>query len=421
MNKLILNSIILFFLGEEAAPEAVNTEAEAPEGNSEERVDNPNVNEGSEQNEENDYKQSQILEAVRLDPSLREDPEIKLFLESYEASQKAKPAVKPVEKKVEGTEPVVGDEKNKVNDIDDDSDDDILNSKKVKGEKEKFEKITPETLIDFAKEDGIDTSKDNWLPTLLEQYSTGKASIKKAEELQAVIDEYGATLKSLPSPLLRALQEFEAGNDWRSAIQTNDIDYSGDFESLTTAQKVSMINNDFPEDTIEEKEYDEKDPAIKRMIAVAKKSFESKKTEISSIGEKNKEKAAEENKKFLSSVKDSSDNFKKKYPHVDPDKLKAVESIVANGIHKYYFDDKSKVKENAIEKAFFAEFGESMLESAKKKAKKDGSSEKAAELLSTTSSSGGNSNQQQQRQYSDFEKGLIEQDKRLSEASKSPY
>lgn len=412
MNSLKLKNVYIFLLGEDPAAVTTDTaQTQTQQPQAQMQVDENDLN----------PQVSQILESVRLDPSLRQDPEISKFLENYEKTKTADNAQNPPVANTATASNMPAAENKDVTKTEDDVDDDILDSSKVKSQKDKFESITPENLIEFAKEDGIDTTKPNWLSSLLKQYSSGKEAMDRAEKAQKVIDDYKSTLESLPTPLLLALKEFDKGGDWRVPLQVEDIDYSQDFDSLTVPQKVNIINKEFPNDKIEESDFDEKDPAIKKMSAIARKSFESKKQEISSMDQTNKEKELSKKQEFVSSINASAENFKKKYPNVDPDKLRVAQDIVANGIHKYYFNDDSKVNDRAVERAFFAEFGETMLESAKKKAKKDGSSEKAAELLSTTSSNGGTSNQQNQKQQSDYEKRLIEEDRRLSEMSKQTY
>jgi hypothetical protein len=260
--------------------------------------------------------------------------------------------------------------------------------KPLKAKEEKkvdFEGI--DTVNEFIKKnfDGIEDFN-----TFTSKYKEASTKLGELEKVKEQYDGIAASISALPEELYTAIVKFEAGEEWRDVIVNKPkFDLKSDVKSIS---KEDLINAYFPNEITEE-EFEAANPnsddynpyaekLVKAKYEAAQQKFESEKT--SKLGEAQRimEKSQVKREKYESSVKSSVSNLQKKFPDIDPNTIKSVEStLLKNGVASLFYDKEGNLLPDAASNYVMAQHGYDLVGQYKKLAEQKARTDANLEIL----------------------------------------
>lgn len=352
-------------------------------------------NEGEERTpEELEADIRQIEALAQLDPAIREMPEYKNLLETFEKvkgdegeedeSDEGEPIPKEnVEDKVEEDE----EEKEEEGEDDEEEEPDVFGITSKKGAK---------------KKESVDVEIDGELKEFIEKnYSIKDAdtffsSVDKwrndSQELSKVSQEYediSEGLQSLPQPIKDAITAFSNAEDYHSAFMNSGgrLNYELDFEeqdkeSLVQhyfSKKLEKLESRLEDGDIDEDDYDDR---VNDLYDSAERLYNTDKKEY----EKQRADLIDQQKRELQSFKQSANSsvelLKKTYPDFSKANLQRVKQRLVNGEIDSLFQNKDGTyKEEAAEMLAMAMFGKDVIQKLIEKAEYKGASKANEEIV----------------------------------------
>lgn len=268
--------------------------------------------------------------------------------------------------------------------------DDFVNQTGIFKKKEfDYQNVTMENLPEIiAQRHGIDTSKQDWLPTFLRAVDTHRKNATEKVKFEETINTYKSNLQALPLPVQMAIDSSLKGEDWRSAINTYDIDYNKDFDSYTLSDKISLVKKYMPTVSVNETTA-ESDPILQNLLAAAKIQYNSNKQAIKASIDLAAQKEAEKVKEYQSILSNSLTLLQSKYPDEFQDNdLSEIKNVLIQGVENLFFDERGKLRTDAAERVAYVLYGQNLIDKISSKTSAKKVNNELANVLSTTQSRG---------------------------------
>jgi chaperonin cofactor prefoldin len=228
--------------------------------------------------------------------------------------------------------------------------------------------------------------------TLTNKYKEINTKVSELSKVKEQYDNIAASISALPEELYTAIVKFEAGEDnWRESITNKPkFDLKADVSSI---KKEDLINAYFPGE-ISEEEFEAADPnsddynsyaerLVKTKYEVAKQKFETEKSSKQGEAQRVMEQSKVKREKYEGSVKSSISALQNKFPEIDPNTVKAVEStLLKNGVGSLFYDKEGNLLPDAASNYVMAQYGYDLMGQYKKLAEQKARTEANTEILS---------------------------------------
>lgn len=228
--------------------------------------------------------------------------------------------------------------------------------------------------------------------TLTNKYKEVNSQLGELTKVKEQYENIAASISALPEELYTAIVKFEAGEDnWRDSIVNKPkFDLKADVNSI---KKEDLINAYFPGE-ISAEEFEAANPnsddyspyaekLVKAKYEIAKQKFEGEKTSKQGEAQRIMQQSREKREKYESSVKSSISTLQQKFPDIDPNTIKAVEStLLKNGVQGLFYDKEGNLLPDAASNYVMAQYGYDLMGQYKKLAEQKVRTDVNTEILS---------------------------------------
>lgn len=309
-----------------------------------------------------------ILAAVKDNPSLAEDPEIKTVIEmANKANQGAEqpPAKQKTEKTFESKEDNTDEQPTKEPTTE--SEDSLFFKKDETDDKEEVDVKDFDGAKDYIKEkysiDDMDTffsSVDKWRKVSQE---TGHSQ-EKLEDIQDAFTK-------MPEPLFNAFNSWANGGDWKNPLSGigGGLDYSANFGDYDTYE---IVNFYFPGE-YEKDDFDghTEDKIVQRATKLAQSQYETERQAFEDERAVYMNQAEERQALIKDSTTSSVNILKEAFPDFGKKALKKVKDTMVSGdLSGLFYDKDGSYSKDAAIKVALALFGKDEIKRAKSRADK---------------------------------------------------
>jgi len=346
-----------------------------------------------------------IVDAVSLNPSLADDPEIKSLLESAgkqippkkereEEPEKEKVTIEEKEYLLDDKGNAIDDkgkivftkeeivEKNKPAEESEESSSIFFNTKKKSKENKGSAFLDLDKVKDWANKDlGIDTKQKDWdatLQTTVKKWRTDAQELPKVNEKIEGTNQLFKDIGTNHPKLAMAIKAYAEGKDpdeeYKASLKA--IDITKKFDDYDT--KTILLHyypDDFKEDDFKKKEewededdYTAKQKEIKSTLSIARKQFETDKKEVLQRRALQQQKIESLKKEFNNSVKSSVETLESKFPDSKRKELDNIKVVLEKGedeLLSHFMEKNGTLKKEAAIKLAMVLYGEKEMDNLK--------------------------------------------------------
>lgn len=320
-----------------------------------------------------------ILEQVKHNPLLANDPEVKKFLEAQgQIKQNEKADSK-------------GDGNNSSNDNNATAKDNAsfgwTNEDSVfSHKKEDIPDLTNfEDAISYIYDKyGMDTKKEGGFSTFFDSVNKWRNDAQKTTDNTKQLEGIQQSFENMPRPLYSAFVEWSNGRNWVNGLGNMDalsLDYAKPFEEQ---DKYVILNKYFPNEyEREDIENSSHDPLVKKAISLAKQQYEMDKNSYSDQRAKLDREAKDYQERLGNSASRSVDTLRSTFPDFSDSHLKEIAKILNSGeLNGLFYTESGAYREDAAERLAFLMFGKDELSRVSSQASKKGKSDALKDVVS---------------------------------------
>ena len=322
-----------------------------------------------------------ILEQVKHNPLLANDPEVKKFLE-----EKGYATPNENEKPDNKVDSSTNSNSNSAPAKDNagygwTGEDSVFSHKK-----EDIPDLTNfEDAIDYIYDKyGMDTKRDGGFSKFFDSVNKWRNDAQKTDESTKQLEGLQQSFENMPRPLYSAFVEWSNGRNWVNGLGNIDalsLDYAKSFEDQ---DRYVILNKYFPNEyEREDVDNSSNDPLIKKAISLAKQQYEMDRNSYSDQRAKLDKEANDYRERLGNSASRSVDTLRGSFPDFSNSHLKQIEKILNSGeLNSLFYTESGAYREDAAERLAFLMFGKDELSRVAGQASKKGKSDALKDVVS---------------------------------------